>query len=331
LYYFGVDGGGTKTAFVLIDQEGKICSYSIRSSCNYIQEGIENFQCILTEGLTDLCKEANITKINIAYSFLGLSSYGEIKEDVPTLKEIVKEILQSDRFQCGNDVEVAWAGSLACQPGINIVAGTGTIGFGKDKYGNSMRASGWDYLGGDEGSAYWLGKKVISLFEKQADARVARTRLYSIVRSKFNLKRDLDFISVIYNRLERKRDKIAGLALLLYQAAKEGDKKAIEIYKKAAFEYSLTIKALLKKLNFDSNEQILVSYSGSVFKAGAYVLHPLAKYLEKENVKLIEPILQPVTGAALYALLLDKKLNNYDSIVKVLKSEEKRLSLRATF
>lgn len=327
MFYLGVDGGGTKTAFVLIDQEGKICSYTTKSTCHYLQVGIDTFQRVLEDGIADICKQARIEKSDIAYSFLGLPGFGENKDDVPKLETIVKHILLSEQFKCGNDVEAGWAGSLACQPGINLVGGTGAIGFGRDRHGNTARASGWGYYCGDEGSAYWLGKRVISLFGKEADGREEKTPLYDIVRNKFNIQRDLDFISVVYDTLERKRDKIAQLAQLLYQAAEEGDEKAVDLYRQAAYEHSLTVKALINKLNFNCDEEILVSYSGGVFKAGPYILDPLNKYIDQSNVKLIKPILQPVTGAALYALLLDKRLNDYDLIVEKLREEEKRLGL----
>jgi len=275
MVYLGLDGGGTKTAIVLINEAGNILSYIVKPSCHYIQIGLDGFHEILADGVKEVCKKTGKNISEIDYSFLGLPAYGENKDDVPKLEAIVRDVLQSDCFKCGNDVEAGWAGSLACQPGINLVGGTGAIGFGRDSQGNSARASGWGYFCGDEGSAYWLGKQLISLFGKEADGREKKTPLYDIVRSNFNLKRDLDFISVVYDKLERKRDKIATLALLLYQAAEEGDERAIDLYRKAAYEHSLTVKALINKLDFSNEEEILVSYSGGVFKAGSYILKPL--------------------------------------------------------
>lgn len=327
MYYLGVDGGGTKTAFILIDEKGKVPAYLTKSTCHYIQAGIENFEIVLREGIEKLCELALIDISDIKYSFLGLPAYGENVDDIPGLEKIVRDILNSERFRCGNDVEAGWAGSLACQPGINLVGGTGAIGFGRDDKGNSARASGWGYFCGDEGSAYWLGRKVISLFGKEADGRMERTPIYNIVRESFNIERDLDFITVVYDELEMKRDKIAGLALLLDKAAEEGDENAIKYYREAAYEHSLTVKALLNKLEFNQDKEILVSYSGGVFKAGSHILEPLKEFIDCDQLKLIKPILEPVTGAALYGLVIDKQIASYDSIISSLKKEEKRLGL----
>lgn len=252
----------------------------------------------------------------------GIPAYGQRKNDVPLLKEIIRDILQNDKFKCGNDAEAGWAGSLACHPGINLVGGTGAIGFGKNQYGNTARSGGWPYFCGDEGSAYWLGKKLISLFEKESDGREEKAPLYEIVRKKFNLKSDFNFITVVQEDLKMQREEIAKLNLLLFQATEQGDKRAINIYKEVAYEYNLIANALIDKLNFKDEEKILISYSGGVFKVGKYILEPLKEYIFRKNVKLVEPILQPVTGAALYSLKLDRQINNVTIINKLKKEEE---------
>ena len=323
MFYLGVDGGGTKTALILINESGKVLAKTIQKGCSYLQLAKEEVYEILKTGILELCQQAEIEITNINYSFWGLPVYGEIPEATSFLEATVASILDNNNFTCSNDVEAGWAGSLACQPGINLVGGTGAIGFGRDKSGKSARASGWDYFLGDEGSAYWLGKRALSLFSKEADGRSEKTPLYYLLREKLDLKNDLDLIAVVHDSLQLKRDKIAQLALILYEAALAGDEKALQIYDEAAYEHSLTINALLAKLDFSANEQILISYSGGVFRAGDLILKPLKEYIKCDKTKLIEPILQPVTGAALYALILDQKLADYHTIVDRLRAEEK--------
>ncbi|MGE5583642.1 MAG: N-acetylglucosamine kinase [Bacillota bacterium] len=307
MFYLGVDGGGTKTGFILIDDRGRIISYTVKSSCCYTQVQFEGFQKILREGITEVCAGAGIGVREINYSFLGLPAFGEIEKDAPILESIVSELLESGNFKCGNDVEAGWAGSLACRPGINIVAGTGAIGFGRDDAGNTARASGWGEFCGDEGSAYWLGKQLISLFGKEADGREEKTPLYDIVRQELGIFRDFDLIAVVYDDFKLKRDEIAKLAVLVYKAALRGDAKALALYDRAAYEHSLTVRSIIRQLCFSREADILVSYSGGVFKAGELILDHFQRYLQGDRVRLIKPVLQPVTGAALYAMILDGK------------------------
>jgi N-acetylglucosamine kinase-like BadF-type ATPase len=327
MFYLGVDGGGTKTDFIIINKDARIIAFDRMESTYNFEKGIDYFEEVLTAGINHICEMAGITIGQVKHSFFGLPGYGEKREEITLLEDLVSRVISSSSFKIGNDVEAGWAGSLACQPGINIVGGTGAIGFGRDQLGNSARASGWGHFCGDEGSAYWLGKKVISLFGKEADGREEISPIYNIIRDKFKLERDLDFISVIYDKFELKRDKIASLALLLYEAAEKGDKKAERIYQEAAYEHSLTVKSLISKLNFDPEQKIKVSYSGGVFRAGHYILNPFREYLQADNVELIKPILQPITGAALYALILAGKPANTTEIIEKLKREEGKIEL----
>ncbi|HHY09828.1 MAG TPA: ATPase [Firmicutes bacterium] len=298
MYYLGVDGGGTKTAFILISEEGFVLSKEIMGTSHPDQIGLENVEKVLREGLEQVCQKAGVNQAEIAYSVWGLPGYGENLADEKALKKVVGEILKSDNYKCVNDVEVGWAGSLACQPGLHLVAGTGAIGFGKSPNGQTARSSGWSEVFGDEGSAYWLGRKLLQLFSKQADFRLPRTPLYRLVREYFGLTRDLDLIPLI---AKASRDETAKAAKVVYKAALAGDEHALNLYQKAALEHSQTLQALLKQLNF-THQPVPASYSGGVFLAGDFILKPLKNYLKPLNIKLQEPELSPILGAALLAL-----------------------------
>jgi len=314
--YLGVDGGGTKTAFALIDAEGKLLAECVRDTCFYLQVGFDGFEKVLRDGLQEILSISGRSLGELKFAFLGLPGHGERLEDEPHIYEIVRNVLQSDKFRCGNDAEAAWAGSLACQPGVNVVAGTGTIGFGRDNHGKAARAGGWGDFCGDEGSAYWLGKKALSLFSKQADGRLSCTPLYNLVREHFGLKRDLDLLSMVYDGLKDSRKDIAQLATVLYKAAQLGDSSAISAYEEAAHEMSLIVRAIIQQLNFHQHSPTLVSYSGGVFLAGKWIVEPLRNYLSDMNIKFVNPVLPPVIGAALYSLVLSQKLTEWTNVVE---------------
>lgn len=303
MYYLGIDGGGTKTAFEIIDEKGNILSTLTTPTCNYIQIGKENFGKVISDGSAAVCAKANIGLEDIDYTCIGIPSFGEIESDTQKLIEITQNALKSKNVKCVNDVVIAWAGSLGCEPGINLLAGTGSMGYGVDQKNNAMRTGGWGYFCGDEGSAYWLGKKLIELFTKQADGRMEKSRTYDIVCKEFGLTSDFSFIDVVYYKLKFKRDEIARLQLLLNKAADEGDRYAVECYKQAAYELSQIVSAIIKHLDFDKDKNIPVSYSGGVFKVGDLIFDPLKDYLRDFNIVLRKPLLSPVSGAALYALV----------------------------
>lgn len=301
MLFLGVDGGGTKTTLLLMDSKGNIVARATKGTIDYLRIGADKFKKELKEGIHHVCYIANVGIDDITYAFLGIPGFeDEIIDEIPTVENLVKSILPETVFECGNDAVAGWAGSLACQPGINLVAGTGTIGLGVDRHGNIARSSGWGYLIGDEGSAYWLGKKMIEIFSKQADGRLKKSLIYQLVRDKYNLTNEYKFLQILYKELEMKRDEIAQFALLLYEAAKQGDCYAIKAFEDAAFELALVVKSLIGQLDFH-DEKVMVSYSGGVFKAGELILKPFCEALQNEKVKMINPILSPAAGAAYYA------------------------------
>jgi len=326
LKFLGIDGGGTKTEFIIINEFGKVLGHTIKPTCHYKQTSLDNFEHVIREGIEEVCKMSDISISEVDFTVAGIPGYGEIQKDIHIIDEIVKSILGNTSFMCVNDAVVAWAGSLGCQPGINIVAGTGAIGYGIDPKGNMARSSGWGPFWGDEGSAYWLGKKVLEIFSKQSDGRLKKSPLYDIVTLEFNLKSDFDLLDIVVNKMEMKRDKIAQLAKLLYKAAENNDTFALDAYSDAAYEHYLTIHSIIDKLDFETEEKILVSYSGGIFNAGEYILSPLKKYLQKENkpIELITPILKPIFGAALYALTIKKGKQNSDIIENLTREQLKQ-------
>ena len=127
----------------------------------------------------------------------------------------------------------AWAGALAGDDGINIVAGTGSIAYGEYR-GRSARAGGWGELFSDEGSAYWLAREGLRLFSRMSDGRAPRGALYEHVRHHFGLQDDLDLCGALYGKSAAQRSQFAQLSRLVAEAAGAGDEQAAALFRQAA-------------------------------------------------------------------------------------------------
>lgn len=320
MYYIGIDGGGTKTTFTLINEQGlKIGQYKTGTT-HYAQIGFDGLKSVIKEGIEEILENSDISRNLIKGVFLGLPGYGEVKSVKHKIEEVVKSILGDIKYEIGNDVEVGLAGSLAGEDGINIVSGTGSIALGKDSTGSFARCGGWgDYIG-DEGSAHWIGKKTLEIFSKEADNRLEKGDLYYNIREKLNLEDDFDIIDYVLNKIQKDRGKIAEFSSICHESALQGDKNAIKIFEEAAYELSLLVKMIVNELNFE--KEILVSYSGGVFNSKEMILKPLRKELSDFNVKLIEPILGPDEGACLLAYKLDGNMITESFIENLSKSIE---------
>ncbi len=181
--FLGVDGGGTKTQFVLVDRDGNMIAAYEGPTSDHLQIGMDGLRDVLTDGLAALFGQAGIDGSAIARAFFGLPAYGEDSAAQVLLDALPEPLLGHRRYRCGNDMVCAWAGSLGGEDGINIVAGTGSIGYG-ERRGRSARAGGWGEVFGDEGSAYWIAAQGLNIFAKMPPAEgAAPCRFQGIARS----------------------------------------------------------------------------------------------------------------------------------------------------
>lgn len=298
-YVLGIDGGGTKTAYLLCNENGDIAAACAGPGCSYKQHGTETALETLTTHVARCVQEAGIHPSDIAGACAGLPCYGEAPVQDAAFAKLLCEKLSAFPLYLVNDAEVGWAGSLAGQPGINIVAGTGSIAFGVDGAGRSARCGGWSWVFGDEGSCHWAGMKTMELFSKEADGRIPRGALYTLLREKLALSDDMDFVEIMENEYCPHRDKTASLQRWLCDAAEVGDEAARTVYREAAAELAMAVTGVAGQLSFEG--PVRVSYSGGIFRAGALMLEPFSALLPQPAYILCTPVLSPVAGAALLA------------------------------
>jgi len=302
-FFLGVDGGGTKTHFVLVDRDGDLVASRDGPSSYYPEIGIDGLRDVLADGLTALFGQAGIDGVAVTHAFFGLPAYGEDSAAQVLLDALPEPLLGHCRYRCGNDMVCAWAGSLGGEDGINVVAGTGSIGYG-ERLGKSARAGGWGDIFGDEGSAYWIAVQGLNVFTRMSDGRQPKGPLYATFRAALDLDADLDLCAKVMSA--QTRGNIAAMSKLVACAARDGDSSAVQIFDEAARELAAIVKAVRQALKYEPGETVPVSYSGGVFNAGALILDPLARHLERQSgtYHLQAPILTPSGGAAIYAAKL---------------------------
>lgn len=298
-YYLSVDCGGTKTAFLLTDEYGRVTGGAVRAGITYSAMEKESIYEILKAGAFEVIEENNISPGQLKYTVWGISCFGEYEEFDHFLLSRLPELFSCECYLC-NDVEIALAGSFLLGCGIHIIAGTGAIVMGRNEYGATARANGWHESFSDEGSAYWLGMKALSLFAKQADGRRKKDMLYQLFYQYFNLKKDMDILSYYKNHLAGKRDKAAALQKILLEAAKKGDPGAVRLYEEAAGELTESVIAVAGQLGM-KQAGIHVSCYGGLFRAGEVIQRPLREQLKAHDYLLVPPKLSPLSGGILLA------------------------------
>lgn len=291
MYYIGVDGGGTKTAFGLFDDCGK-CLYQVEyPTCHFMQVGFDGCARLLREGIENLLNGFPLPTDNIMIG-IGIAGYGNDEIIRERLKRHIKKELKGYHYVLTNDMHIALIGALDGQDGIAVVAGTGSIAMAQVN-SQIYRCGGWGYQLGDEGSAYWIGKQLLIEFCKQADLRHSRDEIYDYLLEYFTIKNPYEIIVVI-NNLENERTAIAELAKICSDFAKKGHPVCQDILKQAGFHISELVKVLLPHLN---NEKIVTFYGG-VFRSSIF---KQSFCTQLSNCQLIEPIHNALVGAYMFA------------------------------
>jgi len=173
-YYLGIDGGGTKTTCAVGD-ESRLLATATAGPSNIVRVGEAIARESLRQSVSQACVAAGITPAQISHTCVGGAGAAR-----PELAEIVRrslaEILPTPIDVVG-DMQIALEAAFDTGPGVIVNAGTGSFAYGRDQQGATVRAGGWGFAIGDEGSAHWIGRAAVSAVLRAADPRIADPRV----------------------------------------------------------------------------------------------------------------------------------------------------------
>jgi N-acetylglucosamine kinase-like BadF-type ATPase len=302
-----MDGGGTKTHCILTDLNGKIIHECTGDASNFLVKGVDPVCQTLFDLITEITHNSNIKYSDLAAVMLGTTGAGR-RRDAEALETAFKNFcatkgVKINRFYVDSDARIALEGAFSGKPGSILIAGTGSIMFGKDAKGNIHRVGGFGRFLGDEGSGFVIGKKGLTAVSKYFDGRGSNTLITSLVKERFNIASSEELITEIY----KNNFDIASAAPIVIEAAEKGDDIALKLIDEETNELILHIKAMDKKIN----EQVLkVSFIGGIISTDNFYSRTFRKKISRQlpNVVLKEPDYPPAMGAILMAKdLLNKK------------------------
>lgn len=300
--FLGVDGGGTKTGYCVIDADGQVLARTRSATIYYLSIGWDAAGARLAEGIAQALADAGSTSAELTHTFVGIPGHGDIPRDQPRLDVLPREAAGLERYTCGNDVVCGWAGSLAAEDGVHVVAGTGTIGYGRWR-GSEARCGGWGTLLGDEGSGYWVAREGLSLFTQMSDGRLPRGPLHPIIVAELGLADDHDLLALLLEEGQTDRTQVAALSRLVDRAAEEGDAAAAAVLDRAADEIVVLAEGTRRHLDVAADERVPLSRSGGMF-GSTRVRERFSAEAARRGFAVREPLLPPDAGAAVLAARL---------------------------
>jgi len=305
--WLGIDGGGTNCRAAIVDDENVVRGEGRAEAANFLRTGLEAAIRHVERATEEASKQAGIEPSQISAACIGLAGVSHPDHHRRMLAAL-KEALPIPNITLETDARVALAGATGNQPGIVIIAGTGSIACGINARGRFARAGGWGPTMGDEGSGSYIGRRALEAVVMAYDYRGEPTSMMEPVLRHFGVSSPPELPPVIYDQPSGVAGKIAQLSKIVVIAAQEGDKVAKEILRDASEELARAAVAVIEQLRME-NETFRVAYVGGVFEAGELILAPLREEIQKSapHAEVAPPIDPPVIGAVQMAKAVFKK------------------------
>ncbi len=300
--FLGVDGGQSGTTALIGDAKGSILGWGSAGPCNHVAapEARAKFLRIMRECLTQAADRAGMKRGSPRWRFkaacLGMSGGPDDKAG------LLHELLESDHTIVTHDASIALAGATSGEPGIIVIAGTGSMAFGRNARGETARAGGWGYIFGDEGGAFDIVRQALRAILREHEGWGARTALTPALLEVTGASDPNQMLHSFYG-LDWPRARVADLARTVNRIAEEGDPIALRLLHQAAQELALLAGSVRRQLWNESDagpNRVLISWTGGVFESSA-LRERFQMLIALEKDALCEP---PRHGPAEGALLL---------------------------
>jgi len=296
-YFLGIDGGGTKTQFLLCDKNNRVVSRLTMGPCNPNDVGMENCFELLEKGINDIRGDIPCNKI---VTFAGIAGGGLSGNN----KDILHSFFEKFSFYAfdnASDIDNIFALS-GCDRCILVIIGTGSITYAKqgDK---THRIAGWGQLFDEGGSAYTIGRDAISAALCDIDKSGQPTALTELIRKRVGESADAH-LTEFYRR---GKHYIASMCDLVFKAAVDGDGVCASIIEKNMRFTANTVNTALK--DFDKSEAVPVFFSGGLTAQMDIIMPIIRKSINDHRVKLSVITDEQVCGALINAQKLLEREN----------------------
>ncbi|MGO9124614.1 MAG: N-acetylglucosamine kinase [Terriglobales bacterium] len=291
--FLGIDGGGSQTSCAIGDESSLLGSGSGAGS-NVLRVGEAQARESIASVIRQACDAANLTPQQIKRTCIGVAGSAR-----PQTAEIVRRILSelvSGEIEVVGDMVIALEAASGSGPGVIVIAGTGSIAYGRNAAGQTARAGGRGFAISDEGSGHWIGRAAVTAAMRACDEDEGQNRglLESIMKAWGVSTRD----QIITVSNASPPPDFGALFPAVLAAADAGDPVAHDILARAGTELATLGKIVISRLFADA-DRVPVAMSGGVFRNSALVRQVFYNRLLSECPKAVvnANLVDPVNGA----------------------------------
>jgi len=297
-FVLGIDAGGTKTVCQLADEHGEVVAEARRGGANLQASGELEVEKVLHQVMEEAIGDHDVRPAAVCLGIAGVDR----PDDARAVREIMRRIGYKARILVVNDALVALEAGAPAQSGVVVIAGTGSIAYGRNDRNEAARAGGWGYMLGDEGSGYWIGRAAVRAVLREADRRGPATLLTGLLLNYYGVSRAQDLIHHVYQGTLRPAA-IASLAQCVQGAFSDGDPVALGILRGAADQLESAALSVARRLEIVGSEFPFI-LSGGIFRAVPWLEEELARRLPLASPRSRTMLLavEPAVGAVRLAL-----------------------------
>lgn len=298
----GIDGGGTKTLCVIVNEKGKILSAGKSLGSNHQTVGIETARERIKTAAETALMNAGLHSSDIAFCQYGLAG-ADREIDFSTLRPSLATLpffhwgLVCDTYE---GLRVGTEDNV----GVVLVCGTGTNAVGRNLLGETVQVGGiGGYLYGDAAGGSFLAREAFRAAVRSWDGRIEASILPEEISRYFN---QPSFETVLNDFLDRDVTSVPNdLSIVLHQAAEKGDKVSIRILHQCGRELGLSARAVVRRLG-KFPERIPVVTVGSIFQKGksSHLDSSLTACMTEEfpGMFMYIPEIEPVFGSVMLGM-----------------------------
>lgn len=291
-YFIGIDGGGSKTDFLLCDSELNVIARRVSTRSNPIDIGISAVCELLSENVALLLKDGNVQSQEVRAAFAGIAGLTS-SNHTQTLASLLGDLLPNAVTAASHDGINVLFGAFPDTDGVSIICGTGSSCF--VKRGRDIHRIGGYGRFDLVGNGYEIGKACVAHALKTADGRANSGIMEDLLAEQLGSD---DFVGALDSVLKMSKNEIAAFARIVVTAAEQGDTAAIDIIA-ANMQYVAELISCAGRF-FDNSYQ--VALAGGIFRSN-FAKNTLAKMLDN-RVTVVVSDTAPVFGAAAYAKTL---------------------------
>jgi N-acetylglucosamine kinase-like BadF-type ATPase len=294
----GIDAGGTKTVCYLAEPDGRVVGEGRSSGANLHAQGELEVEKVLHDVIEQALGDRTIRPDAVCVGVAGVDR----QEDDRLMRGIMRRLGLGAQTLIVNDALVALVAGVGDEPGVVLVAGTGSIAYGVNRDRVAARAGGWGHVLGDEGSGYWIGRQALMAVVREADGRGPATALTPLVLEHFALSRVDGLVRHVYDD-QMRRHSVHALGPVVDRARADGDVVAAEILREAGLELSRAAASVIERLGM-RGQPFQTVLSGSIFRLLPWladdVIRRLAEVAPRSTVSRL--LVEPARGAVHLAL-----------------------------